>query len=86
LQFAGFEQGLNFGFVKGADVVVAGDAKSVGISHESSLLFEKSGKGSAAAWNATSARPSDYRSNRKSKMEFDDEDRKHPDDPEKPKS
>jgi Mg-chelatase subunit ChlD len=69
-----------------ADLAALGDARSVGISHESSLLFEKSGQGSAAAWNATSARTSDYRSNRKSKMEFDEEDRKHPDDPEKPKS
>ena len=69
-----------------ADLAAIGDARSVGIAHESSLLFEKSGKGSADAWNSVSARTSDYRSARKSKMEFDDEDRKQPEDPEKPKS
>jgi hypothetical protein len=68
-----------------------GDARAVGIGHDSSLLFEKSGKGSADAWGSVSARTSDYRSARRSKMEFDEEDRKrpveqHPDEPEKPES
>ena len=59
-----------------ADLLAMGDAKAVGIGHDSSLLFEKSGKGSADAWGSVSARTSDYRSARRSKMEFDEEDRK----------
>lgn len=64
-----------------ADLAAMGDARSVGISPESSLLFEKSGTGTAGAWGSVSARTSDYRSARKRKMEFGDEDRKHPDRP-----
>ena len=61
-----------------------GDAKAVGIGHDSSLLFEESGKGSADAWGSVSARTSDYRSARRCKMEFDEEDRKQTGEPEKP--
>lgn len=60
-----------------------GDTMAVGIHADAVLLFEKSGKGSADAWASLSARTSDYRSSRKKKIGFEQDDRKHPDDPEK---
>lgn len=72
------KDGWQFVFLS-ADLAAMGDARSVGISPESSLLFEKSGKGSAEAWGSVSASTSDYRSARKRKMEFGtEENRKHP--------
>jgi Mg-chelatase subunit ChlD len=62
-----------------ADLAAIGDAAAVGIAPDSTLLFEKSGEGSAKVWNSLSARTSDYRSSRKQKMEFEEEDRKSPD-------
>lgn len=61
-----------------ADLAALGDAAAVGIAQDSTLLFEKSGKGSAKVWDALSARTSDYRSARKQKMAFEEEDRKSP--------
>jgi hypothetical protein len=69
-----------------ADLAAIGDAMAVGIHADAVLLFEKSGKGSADAWASLSARTSDYRSSRKKKIGFQQDDRKHPDDPEKKKA
>ncbi len=69
-----------------ADLAAIGDARSVGIQADAALLFEKSGKGSAGAWASLSQRTSDYRSARKKKIGFEQEDRQHPDDPAKKES
>jgi hypothetical protein len=69
-----------------ADLAAIGDAMAVGIHADAVLLFEKSAKGSAGAWASLSARTSDYRSSRKKKIGFEQDDRKHPDDPEKQKA
>jgi hypothetical protein len=69
-----------------ADLAAIGDAMAVGIHADAVLLFEKSGKGSGGAWASLSARTSDYRSARKKKIGFEQDDRKHPDDPEKQKA
>jgi len=66
-----------------ADLAAIGDAKVVGIHADAVLLFEKSSKGSKGAWSSLSERTSDYRSSRKKKIGFVQDDRKHPDDPEK---
>ena len=68
-----------------ADLAAIGDAMSVGIHADSSLLFDKSSKGTAAAWASLSKRTSDYRSARKNKIGFEQDDRQHPDDPQKEK-
>ena len=69
-----------------ADLAAIDDAIAVGIHVDAVLLFEKSGKGTAGAWASLSARTSDYRSSRKKKIGFEQDDRKHPDDPEKQKT
>jgi hypothetical protein len=69
-----------------ADLDAIGDAMAVGIHADAVLLFEKSGKGSSSAWASLSARTSDYRSARKKKIGFEQDDRKHPDDPGKQKA
>jgi hypothetical protein len=69
-----------------ADLAAIRDAITLGIHADAVLLFERSGKGSADAWNSLSQRTSDYRSARKKKMGFELEDRKHPDDPKKHKT
>jgi hypothetical protein len=66
-----------------ADLAAIEDARSVGISADAVLLFEKSGKGSTGAWASLSRRTSDYRSALKKKIGFEQEDRQHPDDPAK---
>jgi len=68
-----------------ADLAAIRDATSLGIHPDSALLFEKSGKGTAAAWAVLSQRTSDYRSARKNKIGFEPDDRQHPDDPQKEK-
>lgn len=68
-----------------ADLAAIGDAMSVGIHADSVLLFDKSSKGTAGAWAALSKRTSDYRSSRKNKIGFEQDDRQHPDDPQKEK-
>ncbi len=68
-----------------ADLAAIGDARAVGILADAILLFEKSGKGSASAWGLLSKSTAAYRSARKKKMEFEQDDRKHPDDPGKKK-
>lgn len=68
-----------------ADLDAIGDAMAVGIHADAVLAFEKSGKGSQRAWESLSVRTSDYRADRKEKMGFEPDDRKHPDDPGKNK-
>ena len=68
-----------------ADLAAMGDAMSVGIHADAALLFEKSGKGASRAWASLSSRTSDYRSARKRKLGFEQEDRDHPEDPQKNK-
>ena len=69
-----------------ADLAAIDDAIAVGIHVDAVLLFEKSGKGTAGAWASLSARTSDYRSSRKKKIGFEQDDRKYPDDPAKQKT
>jgi hypothetical protein len=69
-----------------ADLAAIGDARSTGFDAAAVLLFEKSGQGTADAWASVSKRTSDYRSERKRKIGFQQDDRKHPDDPEKKKA
>jgi hypothetical protein len=69
-----------------ADLAALGDAKAVGIHADAVLLFEKSEKGSANAWAALSMRTSGFRSSRKKEIGFEQDGRKHPDDPEKKES
>ncbi len=59
------------------------DAMSYGVHGDSALLFAKSPEGSKHAWNALSSKLALFRSHRQSKVVFDEEDRKHPDDPTK---
>ena len=76
------KSGWQFVFLS-ADLAAIGDARAIGIHADSSLVFAKTGKGSAGAWNSLSARTSDYRSARKKKIGFTQGDRQHPDDPAK---
>ncbi len=69
-----------------ADLASIDDAAAVGIAPASVLVFQKDSLGSADAWGALHNRTSDYRFSRKSGMAFEQEDRKHPDDPEKNKA
>lgn len=64
-----------------ADLDAIGDAMAVGIHADAVLAFHKSGKGSQRAWESLSVRTSDYRADRKKKIGFEQDDRKHPDDP-----
>ncbi|MDQ7841399.1 MAG: hypothetical protein RDU83_10270 [bacterium] len=66
-----------------ADLAAIGDAMAVGIPADAVLVFEKSGRGSTSAWASLSKQTSEYRSSRKRKFGFEQEDRKHPDDPQK---
>jgi len=68
-----------------ADLASINDAMKVGFHSNSALMFEKSRKGSKDAWSSLSSRASEYRSAQKNKIGFEQEDRKHPDDPNKNK-
>lgn len=76
------EEDWQFVFLS-ADLEAINDAVSYGIKRDTALLFHKSGIGTAAAYASLSSKVSDYRRGKKKQMEFDPEDRKHPDDPEK---
>jgi len=67
----------------GADLDGIDDARASGFVFDSSLLYEKSGKGARDAWSSLSKRTSEYRSDRAQKIGFERSDRKHPDDPNK---
>jgi len=79
------KDGWQFVFLS-ADLAAIGDAQAVGIHADAVLLFAKTGKGSADAWLSLSERTAEYRSARKKKIGFEQDDRKHPDDPEKKKT
>jgi hypothetical protein len=79
------KSGWQFVFLS-ADLTALGDAKAVGIHADATLLFAKIGNGSARAWDSRSRRTSEYRSNQKRKIGFIQDDRQHPDDPEKRQS
>jgi Mg-chelatase subunit ChlD len=64
-----------------ADLAAIGDARGVGIQAAASLPFKKDRKGTASAWASLSNRTSDYRSDRKKNVSFEQDDRQHPDDP-----
>ncbi len=68
-----------------ADLAAIDDAMGLGIHSSSTLAFQKNAKGSSDAWQSLSARTADYRSARKSQLDFDQDDRKHPDDSQKSK-
>ncbi|HEY3291169.1 MAG TPA: vWA domain-containing protein [Anaerolineae bacterium] len=68
-----------------ADLAAINDAIGVGIHPNSTLAFKKDAKGSADAWSSLNARTADYRASRKKKLDFDPDDRKHPDDKNAPK-
>ena len=58
-----------------ADMAAIREAREVGFMAKKSLAFDKSAAGTARAWGSLSGRVSDYRSARRSEVEFDDEDR-----------
>lgn len=64
-----------------ADLDAMQDGSAMGIDSASSLLFQKTAEGNKAAWRSLSERTVDYRAARRKKMDFDPEDRKHPNDP-----
>ncbi len=66
-----------------ADLDGIDDARATGFVFDSSLMFDKSGKGARDAWSSLSKRTSEYRSDRAKKIGFRRSDRKHPDDPNK---
>lgn len=68
-----------------ADLAAIADAMSFGIHADKALLFGKNSKGVVGAFESLSERTSDFRSARKNKIGFEQNDRKHPDDPEKKK-
>jgi len=76
------KDGWQFVFLS-ADLAAIGDAQAVGIAADAVLLFAKTGKGSADAWSSLAERTSEYRSARRRKIGFEQDDRRHPDDPEK---
>jgi hypothetical protein len=64
-----------------ADLAAIQDAQAVGIHADSALLYEKSSRGTAGAWDSLSRRTSDYRSARKKKIGFEADDRQDSGDP-----
>jgi hypothetical protein len=68
-----------------ADLAAIGDAQTVGFAPSASLLYQKSKLGSAGAWTSLSRRTSEYRLAVRQRLMFLDEDRQHPDDPNKGK-
>ena len=69
-----------------ADLDAIGDAMSLGFAMDSSLLFDKSARGSAEAWRSLSKSASNYRSRQRRNVGFVPSDRKHPEDPGKKES
>ncbi|MFS8910172.1 VWA domain-containing protein, partial [Synechococcus sp. H60.3] len=76
------KDGWQFVFLS-ADLAAIHDAHAVGVDPSASLLYEKSGLGSKGAWRSLALRISDYRSARLQRLMFFEEDRQHPDDPNK---
>lgn len=78
------KDGWQFVFLS-ADLAAIKDAHDFGFAPSASLLYEKSGLGSKRAWRSLALRLSDYRSARLRRLMFFEEDRQHPDDPNKNK-
>lgn len=66
-----------------ADLAAIGDAAAIGVRPAAVLLFEKDAKGSKSAWSSLSRQTTAFRESSKLAVDFDDEDRQHPDDPAK---
>lgn len=64
-----------------ADLNSIRDASDYGFQPASALAYSKTGQGVRAAFDALSARTADYRASRRERLDFEAEDRKHPDDP-----
>jgi hypothetical protein len=64
-----------------ADLAAIGDARELGMYSSKMLLFRKTSQGSADAWASLSENTSNFRANRKSGVDFEPSDRKHPEDP-----
>jgi hypothetical protein len=64
-----------------ADLAAMRDAMGVGVHSDRILHFQKTGQGTREAWSALSKDMADYRSDRKRRMGFVEEDRQPPDDP-----
>ncbi len=77
------KDGWQFVFLS-ADLDAITEAHAVGFQPSSSLLFEKSAKGSAMAWECLSRATSHYRTARKAKVEFDKQE--PPPEPDEPKA
>jgi hypothetical protein len=68
-----------------ADIAAIGDAQALGMRPDAMLLFKNSGSGSAKAWASLAKQTSKYRAAAKADFSFDEQDRQHPDDPDKKK-
>jgi hypothetical protein len=68
-----------------ADLDAMADARGVGIHEQSSLAFNRSAQGCKEVFDALSERTSDVRANRRGRVEFEQTDRKHAQDPHKTK-
>jgi hypothetical protein len=63
-----------------ADLAAMRDAMGVGVHSDRILHFHKTGQGTREAWSTLSKDMADYRSDRKRRMGFVEEDCQHPDD------
>jgi len=68
-----------------ADLVAIGEAQDVGFQASKSMAFVKDETGTKEAWISFSRKTTEFRSGSKPDMAFEEEDRKHPQDPEKKK-
>ena len=66
-----------------ADLDAMNEAHELGVARGSSLLFENSGRGSRMAFQALSARSTDFRAGDRADLDFDESDRHRSDDPSK---
>jgi len=64
-----------------ADLGAMEEAGEVGFQASMSMAFVKDAAGTKNAWGSLSRRSSDFRDGQKADMAFEDEDRKHPEDP-----
>ena len=58
-----------------ADLEAIGEALSAGVAPAAAMAFDKTRKGTAAAWSSMSSRIADYRSKRSESVAFTEEDR-----------
>lgn len=76
------QDGWKFVFLS-ADLDAMNEAHSLGLSQGSSLLFERSGRGSRMAFQALSTRSTSFRSGEQDDMDFLESERHRSDDPSK---